>query len=265
MKVHPIANCFPALEGDELKALVEDIKQHGLQLPIITYEGAILDGRNRERACALAGVAPRYEEWKPRDENDTPLAFVTSVNLVRRHLSTKKRAAIAADLATMKSGTRTDLPPKGGRSISQAEAAKAMKVSVRSVQRAAARKRDRAAAVRALPARQRPELVVGRMLFQLFHWAAVLEPYVRADFPAELPAKLPKHGVVVPIADWPRIIDQAIRPYTRCAVSSGRNKAWMSRPLQPLRNKRGGDQIGARCGAMRSSHKRLHRGRDRRV
>jgi len=73
--------------------LVADIGAHGLLQPIVLHEGKILDGRNRYRACQHAGVEPRFEEW--RDES--PTAYVLSLNLHLRHLADSHRAAIAVE------------------------------------------------------------------------------------------------------------------------------------------------------------------------
>jgi hypothetical protein len=97
MPVHPAADLFPMLTEPELKALADDIKQNGLQTPIVTYQGQILDGRNRLEACTRAGVMPAFKEWKPRKDED-PVTFVIGANLLRRHLSTGQRAALAVEL-----------------------------------------------------------------------------------------------------------------------------------------------------------------------
>src|SRR6266540_5308508 len=49
---HPLADAFPLIEDDspEFAELVKDIETHGQLLPIVMYEGKILDGRNRARA-----------------------------------------------------------------------------------------------------------------------------------------------------------------------------------------------------------------------
>jgi ParB-like chromosome segregation protein Spo0J len=135
---HSAANLLPLLEGPEFESLVRDIHTHGLCEPIILLEDMILDGRNRYRACKAAGIEPQFERWVPRHEGDTPLAFVLSRNLERRHLNESQRAMIAARLANLPNGVRLDRAR--GASIeaptSQAEAAKRLKVSRPSVQRA---------------------------------------------------------------------------------------------------------------------------------
>lgn len=72
----------------EWRGLVEDIKANGLNHPIILFEGKILDGRNREKACRAAGVEPRYVEFERAEKKTSdPLTFVVSENLHRRHLT----------------------------------------------------------------------------------------------------------------------------------------------------------------------------------
>lgn len=93
---HPAANVFPLMGDEELRTLAEDIKANGLREPIwLAPDGSILDGRNRYRACQLAGVKPDIREWSEEDHGPL-LQFVISRNLHRRHLSTTQRAMAAA-------------------------------------------------------------------------------------------------------------------------------------------------------------------------
>ena len=97
LEAHPFAALFPQLPPEELSQLVRDIKERGLLEPIILHKGLILDGRNRYRACQIAGVKPRTEEFNPKSSKRSPEEFVLSRNLRRRHLSVGQKAAIALD------------------------------------------------------------------------------------------------------------------------------------------------------------------------
>ncbi len=129
MEFHEVANIFPLMTNDELDELADDIKREGLLHPITLHEGKILDGRNRYIACLRIDVEPRYEEWK---NGGSPVAYVISENLKRRHLDESQRSMIATKLANMNEGHPT--APIGA--VSQSEAASMLNISRRSVQRA---------------------------------------------------------------------------------------------------------------------------------
>ena len=50
---HPLANLLPLITGAEFDALVTDIGEHGLRVPITLFNDRVLDGRNRLRACEV--------------------------------------------------------------------------------------------------------------------------------------------------------------------------------------------------------------------
>ncbi len=50
---HELASQFPLMSDLEYEALRQDIANNGLNEPLILFEGKILDGRNRYRACLL--------------------------------------------------------------------------------------------------------------------------------------------------------------------------------------------------------------------
>jgi ParB-like chromosome segregation protein Spo0J len=98
---HPAATIFPLMTGAEFDELVADIKANGLVLPIVLQQkkddpdhGKILDGRNRYRACAEAGVELSYVEIEVTD----PVAYVISANIRRRHLTSKQKRELIAKL-----------------------------------------------------------------------------------------------------------------------------------------------------------------------
>jgi hypothetical protein len=95
---HPLADMFPLMEGEDFDALVADIKANDLRDNMILYEGKILDGRNRYRACKAAGVEVHY--WHFYDLNDRldPAAYVISANLHRRHLTAEQKREVIAKL-----------------------------------------------------------------------------------------------------------------------------------------------------------------------
>lgn len=89
---HPASEMFPMMTGDDLKALAEDIRENGQREPIVLLDGKILDGRNRYKACEIAGVEPRFVEY---DCWVGPDLYVLSMNLHRRHLTHDEKAMIA--------------------------------------------------------------------------------------------------------------------------------------------------------------------------
>lgn len=92
---HEMSSYLPLLEGDEFNDLVEDIKEHG-QIELVTlYKGKILDGRNRYRACKMLNIELITREWKPsKATGSTPLQYVISENIMRRHLNIAQKAEI---------------------------------------------------------------------------------------------------------------------------------------------------------------------------
>jgi ParB family chromosome partitioning protein len=96
LPVHPAATLFPMMDAEALQALADDIREHGQREAVILYHGAVLDGRNRLRACELAGVEPLT---CVRDDIASPTTFVLSLNLHRRHLTPAQRAALGVDVS----------------------------------------------------------------------------------------------------------------------------------------------------------------------
>ena len=136
MKPHPLAKLFPLLEGEEFDALVSDIKSNGQREPIVLFEGKVLDGRNRYRACMRARIKPIFKTYRGAD----PLAFVISLNLKRRHLNESQRAWVASKIANLPRGGQSEEPANLPVSlkVAQADAASLLNVSERSLRSAAA-------------------------------------------------------------------------------------------------------------------------------
>lgn len=126
---HPAAQIFPLMEGEAFAELKADIAANGLREPIWLYDGQVLDGRNRYRACLELGVEPAVREY----EGEDLVGFVVSLNLHRRHLSPSQWAMAADRVATLRAGDNQHAQICAP---SQAEAAELMGISRRSVQHA---------------------------------------------------------------------------------------------------------------------------------
>jgi len=102
LPVHPAADLFPMLSGDDFTALAEDIAEHGLREPVWVWRDEdgveyLLDGRNRLAACAESGTEVRTQRYT----GDDPINFVVSLNIQRRHLSAGQRAMLALELVPL--------------------------------------------------------------------------------------------------------------------------------------------------------------------
>ncbi len=127
---HPLAEIFPLLPEQELHELADDICTFGQRVPIMLFEGRILDGRNRYAACRFARIEPLFEQY----QGDDPLGFVLSHNLHRRHLTDDQRRMVAGRIANLDRGRPEENTPNGG--VSQRQAAEMLAVDERGVERA---------------------------------------------------------------------------------------------------------------------------------
>jgi hypothetical protein len=130
--IHPAADLFPLMPTEELRALGEDIKAHGLRTPIVIFDERtavgknephrckLLDGRNRLDAMELVGIEfelvfmkhgsrllwhliqPNGDmrdcvrhEWS---DGLDPYAYVISANVRRRHLTTEQKRDVLEKL-----------------------------------------------------------------------------------------------------------------------------------------------------------------------
>lgn len=95
---------LPELTEEEYAALKEDVRQHGLRVPIVVDAGSgdIVDGHHRQRALdeirseGTKVADYRDVRWFANDEER--LAFALGANLFRRHLSRAQRAELVAKL-----------------------------------------------------------------------------------------------------------------------------------------------------------------------
>jgi len=98
--IHRAASVFPLLEGQRFQSLVDSIAAYGVQNPIVSHKGEVLDGRNRLRAVMkLRDEGHKVElpcvEWDSKCGLPAT-EWVASQNLDRRHLSEDAYATATA-------------------------------------------------------------------------------------------------------------------------------------------------------------------------
>jgi len=93
---HPLAALMPMMDDDAFANLKADIARRGIEHPMTTYQGLLLDGRNRYRAAKELGLTLTAANFK---EFTGTLAeaesFVISANLHRRQLNNKQKQEFA--------------------------------------------------------------------------------------------------------------------------------------------------------------------------
>jgi hypothetical protein len=98
LPVHEVAELFPLPTEAEYQQLKDDIRINGQLVPAWRYQGKLIDGRSRARACKELGLELLVRDW---EGTGSLVAFVVSLNLRRRHLGESQRALVAARMKPM--------------------------------------------------------------------------------------------------------------------------------------------------------------------
>jgi protein gp37 len=93
LEIHPAALIMPPMEDEEFSKFKEDILGNGLIEPLVLFQGKILDGRNRYRACRELEIDVWARKWEGGMD---PVEYVASKNIHRRHLTKGQLADCAA-------------------------------------------------------------------------------------------------------------------------------------------------------------------------
>ncbi len=101
MKAHPLLDelYVPPLRAGEFADLKTSIETNGLLSPVIVFEGKILDGVHRARACLELGLEIKTKEYR----GDDPVGFVWGT-LQHRNLSETQRGGVWAAMTNLKEG-----------------------------------------------------------------------------------------------------------------------------------------------------------------
>ncbi len=88
---HELSSLFPLIEGEQFDALVESIRKYGQIEEGVLFDGKILDGRNRYRACEILKIPFRCKEYSGKMP---PMDYIIQKNLHGKYLNTAQRAEI---------------------------------------------------------------------------------------------------------------------------------------------------------------------------
>jgi hypothetical protein len=99
--IHPLAECFPMLEGEELQGFIQDIESRGQREPIIVLGNQVIDGRNRLAACNTLGMPPKIKEYEGATDYASISRLIRSLNIARRHLTPDQQLAAECQLVNM--------------------------------------------------------------------------------------------------------------------------------------------------------------------
>jgi hypothetical protein len=125
MKKHKY-NIFPEAKTEDYARLRDDIAANGYDTkqPITVYQGEIIDGWNRQRACDELGVKPTYITFNGTDAEAIALVMRTNK---RRNLNSGQWACIAAEADDLLQVIAEEVEKEAERKRS--EAAKAQRAS----------------------------------------------------------------------------------------------------------------------------------------
>jgi hypothetical protein len=97
-ELHPFALAFPPLTKAECEMLRASIERDGVVVPILIYQGKILDGRNRAYFAEMFHKPVKIEVFEGTEEEARRL--VATRNLHCRHLSPTQVQLVAGELSS---------------------------------------------------------------------------------------------------------------------------------------------------------------------
>jgi hypothetical protein len=118
MKKHKF-NIFPEAKPEDYDEIRDDIAKNGFdsKRPVTIYQGEILDGWNRQKACDELGITPAYSTFTGTEMD--ALEFVLSTNR-RRNLNSGQRATVAAEADELMVAIAAEVEEERKRKIAEA-------------------------------------------------------------------------------------------------------------------------------------------------
>jgi hypothetical protein len=92
---HELANMMSMIEGRAFEDLKIDIGKNGIKVPIVLFQGRILDGRNRYTAAKEIGYLFADKDFETFTGTYAEAeAYVISINMMRRQMTNAQKAAV---------------------------------------------------------------------------------------------------------------------------------------------------------------------------
>ena len=128
--VHPGTALVPEMDREARDRFKEDIRQNGQLVPILTWRGQVIDGRERLRVLRELRMEPIIEKADPDSD---PIDVILSANVHRRQL---EKGQVAMILAKSNRRSPDDLKAAGVSARTVATAAKVHRIGAPEVVRA---------------------------------------------------------------------------------------------------------------------------------
>jgi len=112
---HEYANLFPMMRENEYQELLASMKKNGYfsSCPIILFEGAILDGRNRYRAAQELNILPMFINFA--GDKFQAYEYARATNFAQKIFTSDQRAMIAQDLMPYETELAKQRKSEGGK------------------------------------------------------------------------------------------------------------------------------------------------------
>lgn len=133
---HPLSAAWPDMAADEYQDLKADIKANGLFHAVKLFEGKILDGWHRYRACQEVGAKAHYEKFDGDEAGAT--IYAKSANGPRRNTTASQRALAYAEISKWAERGRPDKSAPGADLSTVHQTAQEARVSDRTMHQAKA-------------------------------------------------------------------------------------------------------------------------------
>jgi hypothetical protein len=111
-------NIFPEAKQEDYQRLRQDIEANGYDesQPVMLYQGDILDGWNRQKACDELGIAARYQHFVGDDAE--AIAYMMRTNK-RRNLNSGQWATIAVEAEELVAAIRAKVEKERRKKIAE--------------------------------------------------------------------------------------------------------------------------------------------------